>query len=101
MVVLPATINNNVPGTNFSIGSDTALNEIAIICDKIQQSASGTQGRVFIVEVLGGFCGYLATLSAMASGAGNRVIENRWLSIRARSSLMLSSQMSRLKTSDK
>ena len=92
MVVLPATINNNVPGTNFSIGSDTALNEIAIICDKIQQSASGTQGRVFIVEVLGGFCGYLATLSAMASGAGTSVFEKRWLSIRARRSLRLGSK---------
>ena len=71
MVVLPATINNNVPGTNFSIGSDTALNEIATICDNIRQSASGTQGRVFIVEVMGSFCGYLAPLSSMAGGAGN------------------------------
>ena len=34
MVVLPATISNNVPGTDFSIGADTALNEITEICDR-------------------------------------------------------------------
>jgi 6-phosphofructokinase 1 len=32
--VLPATISNNVPGTDFSIGADTALNEITEICDR-------------------------------------------------------------------
>jgi 6-phosphofructokinase 1 len=34
IVVLPATISNNVPGTDFSLGSDTALNEISEICDR-------------------------------------------------------------------
>ena len=42
MVVLPATISNNVPGTDLSIGTDTALNEITEICDRIRQSAQGT-----------------------------------------------------------
>ena len=54
MVVLPATISNNVPGTDFSIGTDTALNEITEICDRIRQSAQGTKRRVFIVETMGG-----------------------------------------------
>merc|ERR1719347_1497838 len=45
MVVLPATISNNVPGTDFSIGADTALNEITDICDRIRQSAQGTKRR--------------------------------------------------------
>ena len=54
MVILPATISNNVPGTDFSIGSDTALNEITEICDRIRQSAQGTKRRVFIVETMGG-----------------------------------------------
>ena len=58
MVVLPATISNNVPGTDFSIGADTALNEITEICDRIRQSAQGTKRRVFIVETMGG--GWLA-----------------------------------------
>jgi len=69
MVVLPATISNNVPGTDFSIGADTALNCITEICDRIRQSATGTKRRVFIVETMGGYCGYLATLAGMAGGA--------------------------------
>ncbi|CAH2243611.1 jg24197, partial [Pararge aegeria aegeria] len=39
LVVVPATISNNVPGTDFSLGADTALNEITEICDRIRQSA--------------------------------------------------------------
>merc|ERR1719150_3478218 len=69
MVVLPATISNNVPGTDFSIGADTALNEITEICDRIRQSAQGTKRRVFIVETMGGHSGYLATMAGLAGGA--------------------------------
>ena len=69
MVVLPATISNNVPGTDFSIGADTALNAITEICDRIRQSATGTKRRVFIVETMGGYSGYLATVAGMAGGA--------------------------------
>ena len=60
--VVPATISNNVPGTDFSLGADTAVNEITEICDRIRQSAQGTKRRVFVVETMGGYCGYLATL---------------------------------------
>lgn len=67
--VLPATISNNVPGTDFSIGADTALNEITEICDRIRQSAQGTKRRVFVIETMGGYCGYLATLAGVAGGA--------------------------------
>jgi 6-phosphofructokinase 1 len=42
-----------VPGTDLSIGCDTALNEIVTICDKIKQSAIGSKRRVFIVETMG------------------------------------------------
>jgi len=69
MVVIPATISNNVPGSDFSLGCDTALNEIVEICDRIRQSAQGTKRRVFIVETMGGYCGYLATLAGLAGGA--------------------------------
>eukprot|EP00095_Tigriopus_kingsejongensis_P002962 snap_masked-scaffold1455_size40601-processed-gene-0.1 protein:Tk02962 transcript:snap_masked-scaffold1455_size40601-processed-gene-0.1-mRNA-1 annotation:"phosphofructokinase" len=69
MVVLPATISNNVPGTDFSLGADTALNEISEICDRIRQSAAGTKRRVFIIETMGGYCGYLATMAGLAGGA--------------------------------
>nr|XP_042907330.1 ATP-dependent 6-phosphofructokinase isoform X1 [Parasteatoda tepidariorum] len=69
MCVVPATISNNVPGTDFSLGADTAINEITEICDRIRQSAQGTKRRVFVVETMGGFCGYLATLAGLAGGA--------------------------------
>ncbi|KAF8567234.1 hypothetical protein P879_04881 [Paragonimus westermani] len=69
MIMIPATISNNVPGTDFSLGSDTALNEITVILDKIKLSAMGTKRRVFVVETMGGYCGYLATMSGLAGGA--------------------------------
>uniref|UniRef100_A0A8B9KNE4 ATP-dependent 6-phosphofructokinase n=1 Tax=Astyanax mexicanus TaxID=7994 RepID=A0A8B9KNE4_ASTMX len=69
MCVIPATISNNVPGTNFSLGADTAVNAAMESCDKIKQSASGTKRRVFIVETMGGYCGYLATTTGIAVGA--------------------------------
>ena len=62
------TINNDVPGTELSIGSDTALNSIVADVDKIRQSAVATR-RVFVVEVMGRDCGYLALLSGLSSGA--------------------------------
>jgi 6-phosphofructokinase 1 len=58
IVCLPASINNNLPGSEFSIGADTALNNIVEAIDKIKQSAVATR-RCFVVEVMGHWCGYL------------------------------------------
>ncbi|XP_056290237.1 ATP-dependent 6-phosphofructokinase, platelet type isoform X12 [Pseudoliparis swirei] len=69
MCMLPATISNNVPGTDLTIGADTALNAIVETCDRIKQSASGTKRRVFIIETMGGYCGYLASVGGLAAGA--------------------------------
>ncbi|XP_034743556.1 ATP-dependent 6-phosphofructokinase, platelet type-like isoform X3 [Etheostoma cragini] len=69
MCMLPATISNNVAGTDLSIGADTSLNAIVETCDRIKQSASGTKRRVFIIETMGGYCGYLATVGGLAAGA--------------------------------
>jgi len=74
MCVIPCTISNNLPGTSLSLGSDTAVNEICHMIDKIKQSATGTKRRVFIIETMGGYCGYLATIAALASGADNAYI---------------------------
>ena len=82
MVILPATISNNVPGTDFSIGADTALNEITEICDRIRQSAQGTKRRVFIVETMGGYSGYLATMAGLAGGADAAYINEEKFGIR-------------------
>lgn len=69
MVLLPATISNNVPGTEYSIGSDTCLNALVEYCDAIKQSASASRRRVFVVETQGGRSGYIATLAGLSIGA--------------------------------
>jgi 6-phosphofructokinase 1 len=68
IVCLPATINNNLPGAEFCIGADTALNSIAEAVDKIKQSAVASR-RCFVVEVMGHYCGYLALMGGLATGA--------------------------------
>jgi 6-phosphofructokinase 1 len=68
IVCMPATINNNLPGTDFSIGADTALNSIIDAVDKVKESAVASN-RVFVVEVMGRYCGFLAMLSGLATGA--------------------------------
>jgi 6-phosphofructokinase 1 len=68
IVCLPATISNDIPATDVSIGADTALNNIVSDVDKIKQSAVASH-RVFVVEVMGKDGGYLALSSGMATGA--------------------------------
>ena len=68
IVCLPATIDNNLPGTELSIGADTALNSIVTVVDKIKQSAVAER-RCYVVEVMGWRCGYLALMSGLATGA--------------------------------
>jgi 6-phosphofructokinase 1 len=68
IICLPASINNNLPGTEFSIGADTALNSIVEAVDKIKQSAVATR-RCFVVEVMGHWSGYLALMGGIATGA--------------------------------
>ncbi|KAK2115718.1 hypothetical protein P7K49_006344 [Saguinus oedipus] len=81
-VVIPAIVSNNVPGSDFSIGADTALNTICTTCDRIKQSAAGTKRRVFIIETMGGYCGYLATMAGLAAGADAAYIFEEPLTIR-------------------
>lgn len=68
IVCLPMTINNDLPATELTIGSDTALNSIVSDIDKIKQSAVASR-RCFVVEVMGHDCGYLALMSGLATGA--------------------------------
>ncbi|EXJ71159.1 6-phosphofructokinase subunit alpha [Cladophialophora psammophila CBS 110553] len=69
LVVLPATVSNNVPGTEYSLGSDTCLNTLIQFCDAIRQSASSSRRRVFVIETQGGRSGYLATMAGLSVGA--------------------------------
>lgn len=68
VLAIPATIDNDLPGTDVTIGSDSALNSIAEAIDKIKQSAVASS-RCFVVEVMGGRCGYLALVAGLATGA--------------------------------
>lgn len=81
MVLIPATLSNNVPGTEYSLGSDTALNALMEYCDVIKQSASATRGRLFVVECQGGNSGYLATSAALACGAQASYIPEEGISL--------------------
>src|SRR5581483_10841461 len=68
VVGIPASIDNDIGLTGLAIGVDTAMNTIVDACDKISDTATA-HDRVFIVEVMGRDCGYLAMTSAIASGA--------------------------------
>lgn len=68
IICVPASIDNNLPGTEICIGADTALNNIVDAIDKIKYTA-GAAHRAFIVEVMGRQCGYLALAAGIASGA--------------------------------
>ncbi|KAI1328726.1 6-phosphofructokinase [Xylariaceae sp. FL0255] len=81
MTLLPATISNNVPGTEYSLGSDTCLNELVAYCDKIKQSASATRRRVFVIETQGGRCGYIAILAGLGVGASAVYIPEEGISL--------------------
>ncbi len=67
-VGIPSTIDNDIYGTEYCLGVDTALNVIRDALDKIRDTAASFK-RAFIVEVMGRDCGYLAIVSAMVSGA--------------------------------
>ncbi len=65
---VPATIDNDIPGTDISIGFDTALNIAIDAVDKIRDTAT-SHGRIFVIEVMGRACGLLAVQTGIACGA--------------------------------
>ncbi len=73
VVGLPGTIDNDLNGTDTTIGYDTALNTIMQSMDKIRDTATSHE-RLFFIEVMGRNCGYLALNSAVASGAEAAII---------------------------
>ena len=82
VVCVPASINNDLPATELSIGADTALNSIIADVDKIKESAVASQ-RCFVVEVMGRNCGYLALMSAIATGAERVYLPEEGITIAA------------------
>jgi 6-phosphofructokinase 1 len=72
-ICVPATVDNNLPGTEICIGADTALNNIVDAVDKIKYTA-GAAHRAFIIEVMGRRCGYLALAAGIATGAEMEIL---------------------------
>ena len=76
IVGIPGTIDNDLWGTDATIGYDTALNTIVEAVDKIRDTASSHE-RLFFVEVMGRDAGFLALNSAIAAGAEAAIIPER------------------------
>lgn len=68
VIGIPGTIDNDISGTDHTIGYDTALNTVIDAVDKIRDTA-GSHHRIFFVEVMGRNAGFIALNSAIASGA--------------------------------
>lgn len=68
IVVLPASLDNNLPGLQMAVGADSALNVDVQAVDRIKQSATASK-RAFVVETMGRRCGFLALTTGVAAGA--------------------------------
>ncbi len=73
IIGIPGTIDNDIFGTEYTIGFDTAINTVIGAVDKIRDTAS-SHHRVFFVEVMGRDAGFIALASAVASGAESVLI---------------------------
>jgi 6-phosphofructokinase 1 len=72
-VGIPTTIDNDIFGTDYCLGVDTALNVIRSSIDDIRDTAASFK-RAFVIETMGRDCGYLALVSALTSGAEMLVV---------------------------
>ena len=80
IVGIPGTIDNDLYGTDFTIGFDTAVNTAVQAVDKIRDTAD-SHNRLFFVEVMGRHSGFIALHTAIAGGAGGVMIPEEDASI--------------------
>ncbi len=73
---IPGTIDNDISGTDSTIGADTAVNTALEAIDKIRDTVTSME-RIFVVEVMGRDCGYIAVKVALASGSEDVLIPER------------------------
>jgi 6-phosphofructokinase 1 len=73
VVGVPGSIDNDIYGSDMALGVDTALNNIVMVIDMIKDTASSHE-RTFIIEVMGRGSGYLALVSAIATGSEAAII---------------------------
>ncbi|MFH1768613.1 MAG: ATP-dependent 6-phosphofructokinase [Candidatus Omnitrophota bacterium] len=81
---IPATIDNDVNGVELTIGADTAVNVALDALDKIRDTATSLE-RIFVVEVMGRDCGYIALQAAVAGGCEEVLIPEREFDIESMS----------------
>ncbi len=82
VVGVPATIDNDVPGVAGAIGADTAVNVALDALDKIRDTATSLE-RIFVVEVMGRKCGWIAMQVALAGGCEEVLVPERPVSLEA------------------
>jgi len=82
VVGVPATIDNDVPGVENAIGADTAVNVALDALDKIRDTATSLE-RIFVVEVMGRKCGWIAMQVALAGGCEEVLLPEKDVSIEA------------------
>ncbi|MBX3080654.1 MAG: 6-phosphofructokinase [Anaerolineae bacterium] len=80
VVGIPGSIDNDIFGTNMSIGVDSALNIILDALDRLRDTASSHE-RAFLVEVMGRNCGYLALMSSILGGAELTMIPEKHMEL--------------------
>ncbi|MBP7216674.1 MAG: 6-phosphofructokinase [Candidatus Omnitrophica bacterium] len=73
---IPASIDNDINGVDVTIGSDTAVNTALAAIDNIRDTATSME-RIFVVEVMGRECGYIALQVALAGGCEDVIIPER------------------------
>ena len=76
VVGVPATIDNDINGTDFTIGDDSAVNTALDAIDKIRDTATSLE-RIFVIEVMGKGSGYIALQVGLAGGAEDIIIPER------------------------
>ncbi len=82
MVCVPASIDNNLPGSELSIGADTALNVITQAIERLKVSGAAAK-RAFVVETMGRYCGFLALLSGLSGGAERVYLHEEGITLKA------------------
>lgn len=93
VIGIPTTIDNDVPGTEMTIGHDSACNYAYSVIDNLKATAFALRGRLFTVETLGGNTGFIALAVARASGAQAVLMpeieyDHQWLAERVRSAVL-------------
>lgn len=73
VIGIPASIDNDIAGTDIALGVDTALNNIVYAVDCIRDTANSSN-RAFVIETMGRNCGYLALAAGVACGAEHILI---------------------------